>query len=79
MPISSSDDGSETELSELQSAKASCPICFTVDGSATDFMLVFPAKAPAPIAVTLSEPMLDGMLTEVSLPVYSVITPPDVP
>ena len=42
-------------------------------------MLVFPAKAPAPIAVTESDPIFDGMLKLDSLPVYSVITPPDVP
>ena len=40
---------------------------------------MLPAKAPEPIAVTVSEPMVEGIETLVSLPVYSVITPPDEP
>lgn len=39
----------------------------------------FPANAPEPIAVTVFEPMLEGIETFVSLPVYSVITPPEEP
>lgn len=77
--MSSSDEGNETEESELQSAKASCPIWVTVDGTDTDFKLVLPENAPAPIAVTVSEPTVDGIDMFASLPVYSVITPPDAP
>ena len=40
---------------------------------------MFPANAPEPIAVTVSEPIFEGIETSASLPVYSVITPPDEP
>lgn len=42
-------------------------------------MLVLPENAPAPTAVTALEPTLAGITTLASLPLYSVITPPDAP
>ena len=63
----------------MQSAKASCPIWVTDEGIVTDLMLVLPEKAPDPMAVTGVEPTLEGIETFESLPLYSVITPPDAP
>ena len=63
MPIRLSDDGRDTDESEVQSAKASCPICVTVDGSETDLISVLPANAPAPTAVTVLPPTDDGTVT----------------
>lgn len=51
----------------------------TEEGIETLLIAVFPAKAPEPMAVTVLEPMLEGIETFESLPLYSVITPPDAP
>lgn len=72
-----SDDGNETLFRFVQSENASIPIRVTDDGIDTEVISVFPANAPVPIAVTVDEPTSDGIETLLSVPLYSLNTPPE--
>ena len=75
----SSEEGSETLLRFVHSEKASVPIFVTVDGNETEVISVLPSNALEPTAVTVWLPIFEGIATLPPLPVYSLITPDEMP